>query len=288
MPAQNIPNRVWTVIDIIRWGTQYFADRGIESARLTIELMLCSVLQVQRISLYSDHERPLTASQLAMLRGYVQRRIRFEPLQYILGKAEFYGSTFVVNPSVLIPRPETEHIVEEVLSWCKQHTATHLLDIGTGSGAIAISIGKRVQGIHLTLLDAASDALDIAKGNAETLVPEVPASFVHANILQYTPEQRFTIITMNPPYIPANDVSTLQPEVRDFEPHIALTDDSDGLTFYRWAAQNAQAFLCSPGLLAMELGFGQADAVVPMFSSLFSTRVVPDLQGVPRVLLAHV
>ena len=227
-------DKVWTVIDLIRWGTTYFTEHQIDSPRLTIELMLCAVLDVPRITLYSDHERPLTKNELQVLRAYVKRRALREPLQYILGKAEFYGLTFFVNPSVLVPRPETELVVEHVIRWAANKSNLMCLDVGTGSGCIAITCAKHMQDSKWLAIDVAADALKVAERNAKALDVVSRVTFEKRNALTQPLAAQFDVITMNPPYIPALEVATLQPEVRDYEPHNALTDDANGLAFYEW------------------------------------------------------
>ncbi|MBP6510697.1 MAG: peptide chain release factor N(5)-glutamine methyltransferase [Candidatus Kapabacteria bacterium] len=160
--------RIWTVLDLVNWGTEYFERKGVDSPRLTIELMLCDVLDVRRLQLYTDHERPLTKEELSVLRAYVRRRAEREPLQYILGKADFYGLSFTVDPNVLIPRPETEIIVDRAIRLLREvgGLSPRCLDVGTGSGCILVSIAVHDPTSVWVGIDVDNGALEVARRNA--------------------------------------------------------------------------------------------------------------------------
>lgn len=278
--------RVWTVLDIIRWGSDYFKQKDIDAPRLTIELMLCHVLDVPRVSLYTGHDRPLTRSELDTLRAFVKRRVHREPLQYILGEAPFYGLTLAVTPAVLIPRPETEHLVDLALRFLEQRAnASRCLDIGTGSAAIPIACAiKNTQSTWLAI-DIAKDACEIAQENCRRLGVETRVTIQHMDALCSLPEGPFDLVTMNPPYIPVQDVPGLQAEVRDFEPHVALSDDADGLTFFRMLAGSLDVLLAPGGCALMEIMHGQAEQVQSILRSNHgSVTVIDDLAGIPRIV----
>lgn len=275
-------HRVWTVLDLIKWGTSYFKEKNIESGRLTTELLLCSVLQCSRIALYSDFEHPLSAQELATLKGYIRRIVLHEPLQYIVGKADFYSFTFEVTPDVLIPRPETELLVESAINAVSPHASC--LDIGTGSGAIGISVAKHSPHTSWLCIDKSKAALAVARRNADIHGVSAQCTFECIDILSSLPTSTFDMICMNPPYIPAADVATLEPNVRDYEPHQALTDDADGLQFYRRLADIAPKILRPHGVMIFELGWGQQNQVEPLFASNWTTRIRADLAGIPRVI----
>ncbi len=279
--------RVWTVRDLITWGQEYFSTKGVDSPRLTIDLLLCSVLGISRLALYMQHDRPLTRDELTQLRGYVTRRSQREPLQYILGRGDFYGLQFEVNPAVLIPRPETEILADRCIRWI---TLTHAplvraLDIGTGSGCIALTVAHHCPETSWTCVDRNRDALEVAHRNAQRLALNDRCTMQVLDILETLPPGMFDVITMNPPYISPEEVQTLDDEVRLHEPETALTDNADGLTFYRRFAELAPACLASNGRAFLELGYGQADTITSLMrASRLDTIVVDDLAGIPRVL----
>lgn len=289
MPQQRQLEQIWTVLDIIRWGTDYFRSKGIESPRLTIELLLCHVLHVQRIRLYADFERPLTSEELSALRVLVQRRAHHEPLQYITGTGHFYGLEFKVTPDVLIPRPETELLVDAVCSWSTSAVPQprHGLDIGTGSGCIPIASAHHLPWMAWTGLDVSEAALSVAHHNAVQHGLTERVTFQHQDVLSSLVESPAEVITMNPPYIPSAEVPDLDAEVRDYEPHRALTDDADGLSFYRRLHELVHIGSIRPRLIAVELGWQGAHDVEKMFSTLGPTKLLHDLQGIPRVLLTE-
>ncbi len=276
--------QLWTVLDIVRWATDYFTHKGVDSPRLTIELMLCAVLDVPRISLYTDHERPLLEDELAILRGMVQRRALHEPLQYILGKADFYGLSFVVSPDVLIPRPETEILVERCIRLLTGHAGMRCLDVGTGSGCIAITVARHIPDAHWTAIDVSLGAVAIALKNAQLLDVADRVDVRQADVHTYVPDAPFDMLVMNPPYIPSADVPTLEANVRDYEPHDALTDDSDGLSFYRMLSERAHLLIKEDAWILLEIGHGQADDVQQIFhAGGFTIDILNDLENIPRV-----
>ncbi len=283
MPHRQHLERVWTVLDLIRWGTEYFTSKEVDSPRLTIELLLCDILKISRIKLYSEFDRPVLPEELATLRSYVTRRAHHEPLQYITGTAWFYSLAFNVGPDVLIPRPETEFLIEEAIRFGRGREELHCLDIGTGSGCIPIAIATHLPHSRWTATDVSGKALDVADSNIRRHGLASRIQTKRSDILSEIPEGSFDLITMNPPYIPASEVPTLDPEVRDFEPHRALTDDADGLTFYRRLAEVAPTMLQPQGLLLMELGWASAPDVQELFEAIGAIRFVDDLQGIPRI-----
>jgi len=285
-PKAHDVQRVWTVLDIVRWGTEFFERRQVDSPRLTIELMLCDVLQVRRLQLYTDHQRPLSKNELAVLRNHVQRRANHEPLQYILGKAEFYGLTFEVSPSVLIPRPETEILVDRGIRWLREQGRSDMrcLDIGTGSGCIPITIATHVPDASWLGIDIVAEAVELAAKNARTYDVESLTSWLVQDVFVGTPEGTFDLVTMNPPYIPLSDIQELEPEVKQYEPHRALTDDLNGLTFYNRFAEIASGLIAPEGVALLEIGFGQApDVEAIMHGANLACLFILDLTGIPRI-----
>lgn len=278
---------VWTVLDIVRWATDYFRERGVDSPRLTIELMLCAVLDVGRLRLYTDFERPLSKDELARLRGMIQRRIRHEPLQYILGSADFYGLTFQVTPDVLIPRPETEHLVDHVVRFGKGRGPLRCLDLCTGTGCIAITAAVHLTESTWLAVDRSEPAVMLARENAERHTVADRVDVVLGDALGDVPEGPFDVVTMNPPYIPADEVADLEANVRDYEPHIALTDDADGLVFYRRFAEYLRDGLVAPNGMALVEVMAGKDVVVTELLRAHggTTRVIDDLAGIGRIVL---
>ncbi|MBK9183619.1 MAG: peptide chain release factor N(5)-glutamine methyltransferase [Ignavibacteria bacterium] len=278
--------RIWTVLDLVNWGTEYFERKGVDSPRLTIELMLCDVLDVRRLQLYTDHERPLTKEELSVLRAYVRRRAEREPLQYILGKADFYGLSFTVDPNVLIPRPETEIIVDRAIRLLREvgGLSPRCLDVGTGSGCIPVSIAVHDPTSVWVGIDVHDGALEVARRNAEAHAVGSRVTFTTMDFLADIPSGTFDLITMNPPYIPLVEIHELEPEVRDHEPLTALTDDLDGFTFYRRFAAAAPKILSPTGTAFLEIGYGQSTEILALMTAggLLCT-IIEDLAGIPRV-----
>lgn len=277
---------IWTILRMITWGTDYFKKKGVDSPRLTIELMLAHVLKVTRFDLYLQFDRPLISSELEVLRGMVRRRATREPLQYILGEAHFYRRTFTVNPAVLIPRPETELLVEEVL---RRTQSIRCLDIGTGSGCIGITIALERPETEVVAIDASKEALEVAVMNGEALGAK-NIQFQEVDFFDDAGMRSlgtFDLIVSNPPYVPVAEMPHLQPEVRDYEPRLALTDDGDGYRFYRRFLDVAPYLLRSPGTVFFELGFGHAPTVRQLFTSAgYEVDVLTDLDRVERFLYA--
>ncbi|MDZ4746595.1 MAG: peptide chain release factor N(5)-glutamine methyltransferase [bacterium] len=280
--------QLWTVIDIVRWATDYFAHKGVDSPRLTIELMLCSVLDVQRIRLYTEHERPLLKNELRQLRSMITRRAQHEPLQYILGKADFYGLSLKVSPDVLIPRPETEILAERCIRILSTMPDARCLDVGTGSGCIAISVAVHAVHSMWVGIDISTGAVAVAQENVTQHDVAARVQIIQADIRTYAPDQLFDVLVMNPPYIPSAEVPTLEQNVRDYEPHVALTDDYDGLTFYRIIAERAAEIMKQDATILLEIGHGQSEDVKAIFQERgYGVDVLNDLENIPRVCIVR-
>ena len=276
---------VWTVIDIIRWGAEYFGTKGVDSPRLTIELILSETLQCSRLQLYLLHDRPLTQDELSVLRVLCKRRGNREPLQYILGNTSFYGLDFEVSPSVLIPRPDTETMIDAVLQYCQSNLhETHIYDLGTGSGCIAIALAHHLRDrddIKIHACDISEHALDIAQRNAQK--HGVDIEFSVNDILAYS-EPIQGIIVSNPPYIGQNDYLNLEPELA-FEPRIALTDENNGLLFYTAIAKLIELNRMNIDAFFLEIGYGQAQDVENIYTNLVDrVHRIKDLSSIERVI----
>lgn len=287
-PDPPVPAR-WTVLSLIEWASAYLAVRGFDETRLHVELMLGHVLALQRIQLYLQFDRPLAPQELAAFKVLFKRRLDHEPLQYILGETDFMGVTLRVGPGVLIPRPETELLVETALAHVKAsgRETMHVLDVGTGSGCIAIALAHQAPALTVLGIDISDDALTIAKENLERY-PDLHVTVEHADVRTAAlPAGAFDLVLANPPYIPPAEYATLEPEVRDHEPRTALTDEKDGLAFYRVLCGLAPRLLRHGGLMMCEIGHGQSDAVTALAHAqgLAVREIIPDLAGIPRVVV---
>ncbi len=240
----------WRIIDLIKWGTDYFTDRNIANARLEVEWLLAYQLDLKRIDLYVQHERVLAPGELQGFKELVRRRVAGEPFQYILGKAPFYGRDFTVNQAVLIPRPETEVLIQVLR---RGSAPGAILDIGTGSGCLAITAALLYPDSQIIAVDNSPAALEIAGANARQF--EVTnISFQNRDLLKVLPEGKFDVILCNPPYVADNEVPNLQREIREHEPMAALTDGADGLTWFRRLAEIGPRLLLPNGRLITEIG----------------------------------
>lgn len=274
----------WTVLKILRWTTDYFTAREIDSGRLEAELLLAATLGLDRVGLYINFERPLNSDELSVFRERVRRRALREPLQYILGKAEFWSLTFNVGPSVLVPRADTEVLVEEALA--KTGDSMRILDVGTGSGAIAIALAHEKPGLLATALDCSESALNIARDNTELNGVADRVTCVIGDLAEL-PKGPFEVVVSNPPYIPTADCERLMPEVRDYEPRLALDGGNDGLIAYRQLAAQAGKVLVPGGWLLVEVGVDQAAEVEGLFAAAGLTDIShrDDYSGIPRVVM---
>lgn len=275
-------NNKWTVLKILTWTKEYLAGKGIENARLEAEWLLCEALSLDRVGLYLNFDKPLQESELAAYRSMVTRRAKREPLQHILGTQEFMGLQFMTTAAALIPRHDTEVLVSEALKAVPAPRS--VLDIGTGSGCVAIALAKVLPEATVVSADISPEAIELAIRNAE--LNTVSVDFRQGSLYEPVSNQRFDLIVSNPPYIPAADIETLQPEVRDFEPRLALDGGSDGLDFYRQITANAPEHLDPGGWLLVEVGAGQSGEVTEMFakngfSDIFSAK---DPGGIERVV----
>ena len=274
---------IWTVLKVLTWTKEYLAEKGVENARLEAEWMLCAALGLDRVGLYVNFDKPLSDDELALFRGMVARRARREPLQYILGTQVFMDLEFDVTPAVLIPRRDTEVLVAEAVK--RAIPTGRILDIGVGSGCIAVALARALPHAEVLGVEKSAEALALARHNAGKLGARV--TLFEGSLLEPFPGQRFDLIVANPPYIPTGDLDGLQPEVRDFEPRGALDGGADGLDFYRLIIPAAPEYLAPGGLLLLEVGIGQADAVQEMieatgrFGGLFTAR---DTAGLDRVV----
>jgi release factor glutamine methyltransferase len=275
----------WTIRKVLAWTTQHFEKRQVDSPRLTAEVLLAHVLGSSRVRLYVDLDRPLSKEELATFRALIERRMAGEPTQYLTGVKEFYNRPFKVDARVLIPRPETELLVEAALHVLPKDAPSQALDVCTGSGCIAISLAAERPQASLLATDLSPGACALAKENAEALGVASRVTILQGNLFEPVPaEARFALIVSNPPYIGTGEIPGLSAEVRR-EPHLALDGGPDGLALIRRVVEGARRFLIPGGLLAMEIGETQGSAVRELLQSAgyVDARVEKDLERRDRM-----
>jgi len=281
-----------TVLESIKLSTQFLTEKGIESPRINAELLLADILKCKRLDLYLLFDRPLTELELQCYRDYLKSRSKFTPLQYILGKVEFYGLELSVNESVLIPRPETELLVENIIKHCSDKNKQSILDIGFGSGNICIALAVNLDPVKIFATDINDEALKIAVQNAQLHNVADKIKFVKHNILNddLNSFQKFDIIVSNPPYVSKESFSSLQKEITDFEPRSAVTDEHDGYTFYRAIAKKASNNLNDKGKIFFEIAEGQRNEVVELLgeNNFANIEVIKDYQRIDRIICGEI
>ena len=288
------PSKTWTVIDLLKETQAYFAKCGIATSRLDAELLLAHCLQIERIKLYLDFEYQLTSDELTRFRDLVRRRGKREPVAYITGYKEFWSLRMAVTPGVLIPRPDTEVLVDEVVKMVKLRatgSACRILDIGTGSGAIALALARELPDAEIIGLDVSSEALSVAQSNARSYDFGSRIKFICGDSLNALPEgECVDAIVSNPPYIPSADIETLEAEIKNFEPRLALDGGPDGLDFYRTWIPHMHRYLNANGFVVLEIGALQGQAVVELFASAgryAAMHIVKDYAHKDRVVTAQ-
>ena len=316
-------DKIWTIGRILKWTEQYFKDKGIESPRLDAEVLLAHVLEKQRIYLYVHFDEPLQPAELAAYREMIKQRVLHVPVAQILGEKEFMGLTFKVTADTLVPRPDTEILVQAAVERLKamkgEKSATgvladesaaeepaegqpvggadaeqevaeplHIADIGTGSGAICLSVLRYLADTVADTVDISPAARAVAEENAASLGLADRVTFHTGDLLQPLRGMTFAAILSNPPYIPEADIAGLAPEVRLKEPHTALSGGRDGLDFYRRLAKEAPAMLVPGGFMAFEVGIHQAEPVAALAKAnplIARTEILPDYAGIDRVVV---
>ena len=284
-------SEVWTPLRLLEWTTRRFAGAGIDSPRLAAQILLAHALGIDRVQLYVQHDKPLGPDELGRYRELVRRRLAGEPVAYLTGGQEFWSLPLAVDPRVLVPRRDTETLVELILDEVDRAAALRIADLGTGSGAIALALARELPQARLVATDRSADALAVAQGNAARLGladrVELREGDLYAALAA---GERFDVVASNPPYVASGDIDRLAPEVRH-EPRAALDGGPDGLDHLRRLVAGAAAHLVSPGgLLALEHGFDQGPAVraeVDATAAFQPAATRADLAGQPRVTWAR-
>ncbi len=275
----------WTLRKILTWTTQHFEKKGVDAPRLTAEVLLAHVLKTTRVRLYVDLDRPMEKEELAAFRALIERRMAGEPTQYLTGVREFYNRPFKVDRRVLIPRPETELLVEAALHKLPKDAPGTALDVCTGSGCIAISLAAERPQATVLATDLSQDACALARENAQALGVADRVTVLHGDLFApLPPDARFDVVVSNPPYIASEEIPTLSAEVRR-EPHMALDGGPDGLVLLRKVIEGARRVLKPGGLLAMEIGETQGGAVKALLQAAGyeDARVEKDLERRDRL-----
>ena len=282
---------IWTIGRILKWTEQYFGTKGVESPRLDAEVLLSHVLKKERIYLYVHFDQPLEAAELAAYKELIKQRVNHVPVAYLLGQKEFMGLIFKVTPATLIPRPDTEILVQAAVERLRGREKVSFADIGTGSGAICLSVLSFVPDSTAATVDISQEARAVAEENAKSLGLSERIEFFTGDLLEPVKDRKFTAILSNPPYIPEQDIEGLQAEVRCQEPYGALAGGKDGLDFYRRLCSEAPALLEDEGFMAFEVGIGQAAKVAALAEEnplIARTEILKDLAGIERVVIAYI
>jgi release factor glutamine methyltransferase len=287
----------WTVRRLLEWTSGFFARKEVDAPRLAAELLLAHVLRVPRLKLYTDYERPLSEKELATYRALVQRAGEHEPIAYLTGRAHFFNLEFEVSPAVLIPRPDTETLVENVLQLARNTAgfeSPRVLDLCTGSGCIAAAIAHHLKSATVIATDVSADAVAVARKNIERLGladrVTVEEGDLFEPIARLPDPQPFNLIVANPPYIPTGEIEKLDRNVRDYEPVAALDGGIDGLVLHRRIFEGAVERLVPGGRIYVEIQFDQGQMVKEIAEShpeFEDARLLKDYAGHPRVLTAR-
>ncbi|MCX5659407.1 MAG: peptide chain release factor N(5)-glutamine methyltransferase [Planctomycetota bacterium] len=282
----------WSTRRLLVWTTEYFTSKGIDSPRLSAEMLLSHVLSVPRLKLYMEPDRPASDLERAAFRELVERAVKHEPVDYLVGHAPFFSMMLKVDRNVLIPRPSTETIVEHVVQHARRtpgFLGPLIADVCTGSGAIAIALAKHVPNSRVMATDISAEALAVARANAQEQKVAERIEFLEGDLLAPIAGKRFRYLISNPPYISDAEWAEVAPNVKDYEPTGALRGGADGLAFIRPIIEQAYLFLEHPGQLVMEIAASQKAAVLKMAHEapgLENAQVLADHESLPRVLVA--
>jgi release factor glutamine methyltransferase len=284
----------WTIKRLLEWISEYFDTSGVDAPRLSAELLLCHILKLERIQLYTLYDRVVGAEQLAALRALVKRGAAHEPVAYLVGRCEFYSLPLKVTPDCLIPRPETEHLVERAVDFLRGRPSPPVvLDLCTGSGCIAAAIAKNVKDVQVVATDICDKALAVAAENIQRHKLEDTVRLLCGDlfdpIIAGLGETQFDLIVSNPPYVSEPEYEKLDQNVKDYEPKRALYAGADGLDIYKRILEKVDDFLKSDGALMMEIGYTQGPAIKAMLEatgSFADIRIEKDFANNDRIAIA--
>lgn len=273
-----------TLIEILDLSSDYLKQKGVSEPRLSAELLISFALKMKRIDIYLQYDRILNGLELSSIRELIRRRSMHEPVQYIIGEAEFYGLMFKVDRSVLIPRYDTETLVEKVSADIGKRKFD-VLEIGTGSGCISVALANLCRNVSIVATDISPDALNIAAENAVKNKVSDRITFLNHDIFKNSFDRKFDVVISNPPYIMKEIIETLDPQVKNYEPVNALTDGGDGLAFYRRINDILKDILKTDGRVFLEIGYDQSESVTDIYKkSLENISVTRDISNNPRIL----
>ncbi|WP_094699889.1 peptide chain release factor N(5)-glutamine methyltransferase [Brevibacillus laterosporus] len=295
MPAHKM-NSMNNVREALLWASSFLGEAGTKDPRFEAELIIRHVLRMNRANFLASMPDPIKDEEIASIRVLLERRAAHEPIQYILGEQNFYGRDFIVAPGVLIPRPETELLIEQVLLhsqriWSAEQPLS-VVDLGTGSGAITLTLAAEKPNWQLATVDISLDAIAIAKKNAERLDVAERVRFIQGDLVEPILDmgERVDILVSNPPYIPSTDVDELDKEVLGYEPRLALDGGTDGYIFYRRICEALPRLLAPTALVAFEVGIYQAEAVAQLMKesgAVDEVFIYPDLAGIDRIIVGY-
>ena len=274
------------IFNLLKQATDFLTSHNITEAQLDAEVLLCGVLKIKRNILATLRQEKISQEQFQQYQNYLNKRIKGEPVDYILGTSEFMGLTFKVNSNVLIPRPETELIVEQANKFIKENNFKHILDLCTGSGAIAVSVARYNDNISVTASDISSKALQVAKENAAINNVSSKIEFLESNMFANIIDKKFDIIISNPPYVTEKEYKGLERELF-FEPKNAFLAGEDGLDFYRIIAENSARYLNPKGILLLELNANIFLQIADLFNDFLFVKIIKDYSGLDRILIAQ-
>lgn len=274
-----------TLLEILNLSVEHLQKKGVDEPRLSSELIITHVLNIKRLDIYLQFERVLTEEEISKIRTLLKRRSEHEPIQYILGETEFYGLKFSVDKSVLIPRSDTEILVQTAVEYIGDKPLS-VFEVGTGSACIAVSLANKCKNVNITACDISEQALKLAASNAKLNGVADRIKFINLDILKKSPDSKFDVIISNPPYISKTVIESLDKQVRYFEPLGALTDGGDGLTFYRRINEITPDVLNASGSVFLEIGYDQAESVKSIYEkSLKDIKILRDYSGNNRVFI---
>ena len=286
---------IWTIKKLLEWISEYFESNGVDSPRLSAELLLCHVLKLERIQLYTLYDRVVQADQLTALRALVKRGVEHEPIAYLVGRCEFYSLPLKITPDCLIPRPETEHLVERAVDFLRERPSPYyVLDLCTGSGCVAAAIAKNVKDVQLVATDICDSALKIADENIRQHKLDEQVRLLCGDlfdaIIEGLDETRFDLIVSNPPYVSDNEYEKLERNVKKYEPKLALLAGVDGLDIYQRILEKVDGFLKPDGALMMEIGYAQGPAIQRMLEEIGifkEIKIEKDFANNDRIAIAR-